>query len=330
MIFYGGLGDDTRAIERLKSLEIGWFGIDEASETTESFFLMLGSRLRLKVPWIKYFGLLASNPDPGWLKMRFIDRKLPDHIFVPALPRDNPKLPAGYVQRLTELFPPEWQARFLDGDWGAFEGTNDVFPYKAIQAAYNKELPIGTPVALGVDVARSLGGDESVIARREGPVSKIVKAIRTDDLMRVAGEVVLAKMETRFLEQIYVDTDGLGAGVTDRLRELKHKVNEFRGGGSPTDKERFANRKAEVYFGFRDQLIAGDVSLPSDDLELKAQLTSCTYRVKSSGQLEITPKEEMKKKGLKSPDRAEAVIYSFINDMSGPAIRGISHNVRPR
>ena len=83
------------------------------------------------------------------------------------------------------------------------------------------------------------------------------------------------------------------------------------------DSERFRNLKAEIYWGFRDRLIAGTVALP-DDLELKAQLTSCTYRVTSSGQLEITPKDEMKKKGLKSPDRAEAMIYAFAENI-GPA-----------
>ena len=115
------------------------------------------------MPNIKYFGLLASNPEPGWLKRRFIDQKLPNHIFVPALPRDNPKLPTGYVQRLKDLFPEDWQARFLEGDWTAFEGTNNVFPFQAIQAACERELVPGTPKALGVDVAR-FGDDESVIA----------------------------------------------------------------------------------------------------------------------------------------------------------------------
>ena len=71
-IYYGGLGDDVRAIEGLKSMEIGWFAIDEASETTESFFLMLSSRLRSQIPGIKYFGIMGSNPDPGWQNRRFI------------------------------------------------------------------------------------------------------------------------------------------------------------------------------------------------------------------------------------------------------------------
>jgi phage terminase large subunit len=314
VIYYGGLGDDLNAIDKLKSMELGWFAIDEASETTEAFFLMLGSRLRLQLPGIKYFGILASNPDPGWLKQRFIDQKLPDHIFIPALPRDNPDLPAGYVDRLKELFPEDWQRRFLEGDWSAFEGTNNVFPYAAIQAACERVLEPGRPKALGVDVARSLGGDESVVALRRGSVGSIKEKVRTNDLMAVTGLVVKAKREEQPIDSLNVDADGMGGGVVDRLRELKHEVNEFHGGGKSSDPDRFRNLKAEIYWGFRERLVEGTVDLP-DDLELKAQLTSCTYRVTSSGQLEITPKDEMKKKGIKSPDRAEAMIYAFAGDI---------------
>jgi hypothetical protein len=325
VIYYGGLGDDLNAIDKLKSMELGWFAIDEASETTEAFFLMLGSRLRLQLPGIRYFGLLASNPDPGWLKQRFIDQKLPDHRFIPALPRDNPDLPAGYVDRLKELFPEDWQRRFLEGDWSAFEGTNNVFPYKAIQAACERVLEPGSPRALGVDVARSLGGDESVVALRRGSVGSFPKIdgaelhIRTNDLMVITGLVARAKAENAPIDSLNVDADGMGSGVVDRLRELKHDVNEFHGGGKSSNPDRFKNIKAEIYWGFRERLVDGTIALP-DDLELKAQLTSCTYRVSSSGQLEITPKDEMKKKGIKSPDRAEAMIYAFagdIGDMGG-------------
>jgi hypothetical protein len=133
--------------------------------------------------------------------------------------------------------------------------------------------------------------------------------------MQIAGEVVIAKQGIGRKDNVNIDADGMGSGVVDRLREQGHDINEFHGGGKSSDPERFKNLKAEVYWGFRERMAEGTVSLPDDDMELKAQLTSCTYRVTSSGQLEITPKEEMKKKGIKSPDRAEAVIYAFAGDI---------------
>jgi len=311
-IYYGGLDEGPESEQRLRSFDLGWFGIDEASETSERYFLTLASRLRLKVEGIRYFGLLATNPDPGWIKARFIDQKLPDHVFIPALPRDNPHLPADYVARLKSIFPEDWQKRFLEGDWGAFEGKNNVFPYQDIRAACERNLPPGQPIIVGVDVAR-YGDDMSEIALRRGPVGRIIKSLSKTDTMTTTGHVVAVHREAQ-AEVSNIDTDGLGAGVTDRAREVGISVGEIHGGAPARDTERFKNRKAEIYWGFRERMIAGDLDLDPADLETQAQLTSCTYRVTSSGQIEITPKDEMKKKGLKSPDRAEAMIYAFADN----------------
>ena len=307
-IYYGGLGDDLRAIDKIKSMELGWFAIDEASETSEQYFLMLASRLRLKLMGIQYFGLLATNPSPGWIKHRFIDQKQSNHIFVPALPSDNPHLPEDYVERLMGVFPKEWQARFLEGDWSAFEGVSNIFPYAAIRAAINREPEQLTPVELGADIAR-FGDDEFVLARRSGWKVEIAQAILTCDLMKETG-LIAESIRLHSPTKVKVDADGMGGGVVDRLRELGYEIIEVHGGGKPEDPQRFKNRKAEIYWGFRERLLAGTACLP-DDLVLTAQLTSIEYKIDSSGRIEITSKSEMKKKGLKSPDRAEAVIYAF-------------------
>jgi len=319
-IFYGGLGDDLKQIDRLKSMELGFFAIDEASETSEAFFLMLASRLRIRLPGIRYFGLLASNPDPGWLKRRFIDQKLPNHLFVPALPKDNPCLAPGYVERLREVFPEDWQKRLIEGDWSAFEGLNSVFPFGAVQLAMKQSPTRHKPVELGVDVAR-FGDDESSITLRKGDGVEMLWTCRGADLMTTTGQVALAIKEHK-PSDVKVDADGLGAGVVDRLRELGKEVSEIHGGGRANDPERFANRKAEIYWGFRERLLACEVALPND-LELASQLASCSYKVRSSGQIEITPKDEMKRQGVRSPDRAESVIYAFAAPGIGPRIRSL-------
>jgi PBSX family phage terminase large subunit len=315
-IYYGGLGDDISAIDKLKSMELGWFAIDEASETTESYFLMLCSRLRLQVPGIKYFGIMGTNPDPGWLKHRFIDQKLVNHLFIPALPRDNKDLPDDYVSELEEVFPREWQKRFIEGDWAAFEGANNVFPYQAILNAFEKDMEPGEPVEIGVDVAR-YGDNESIIVLRRGSKVELLDKIPKSDLMYVTGKIMQRKDEYNPTE-IKVDADGMGAGVVDRLTEQNVGIMEIHGGGKARDSERFANLKAEIHWGFRERLLNGDVDLPND-MKLKAQLTSIEYKVKSSGQYEIVSKEEMKKREIESPDRAEAVIYAFA-EIGGGAV----------
>lgn len=327
MIIYGGLGDDTRAIEKLKSMELGWFAIDEASETTENFFFMLCSRLRLSLPGIRYFGLLGSNPEPGWLKHRFIDQKLDNHIFIPALPTDNPDLPEGYIDRLKEIFPDEWIKRFLEGDWTAWEGAKNIFPYKEIHAAFSRNIEAGKPIEIGVDVARS-GKNETVIVLRSGSKVEILEIIKQSDLMFVSGRVAFWIGDKK-PDKIKIDADGLGAGVVDRLKELGFKITEIHGGAKARNNERFANQKAEIHWGFRERLLSGDVDLPENDIELKSQLTAIEYNIKSNGAIEIVSKEDMEKKGIKSPDRAEAVIYAFAEIGAVAAVAVATWDVRP-
>ena len=121
-------------------MTLGWFGIDQADETTETHFNMLAGRLRLRLPNIHYKGLLTCNPSPGWLKQKFVEQKLDDHIFIQSLPKDNPYLPEDYESGLRKIYPPEWVASMLEGDWNALEGGNFLFQYRYIKAAVNREL----------------------------------------------------------------------------------------------------------------------------------------------------------------------------------------------
>ena len=130
MIMYGGLGVTPEDQDRIKSLEIGWFGVDEASEAPVKVVNMLKARLRLKLPngrFPKYFGMYASNPEPGWLKDEFViphflGNPRPDHIFVQSLIRDNPWLPPEYLAELSRDNPPAWVKRYVEGSWDAVEG----------------------------------------------------------------------------------------------------------------------------------------------------------------------------------------------------------------
>jgi len=117
---------DLEQTDKLKSMNLGWYGIDEASEADEDRFNMLNTRLRLALPGIRRYGLLASNPEPGWLKDRFVDPQLlgqrkEDHIFIQALPTDNPHLPLDYIESLRRDLPPLWRLKYLDGSWEVFD-----------------------------------------------------------------------------------------------------------------------------------------------------------------------------------------------------------------
>jgi phage terminase large subunit len=134
-IFYGGLGDDVRAIERLKSMEISAYAVDQAEETTEAFFHMLNSRLRLKIPGVKYKGWLTCNPTGGWLRSRFIDKQIEDHRFIPAKITDNPYLPSNYEENLRKTLPEELVKAWIEGNWDVIASENTVFKFDQVMAA---------------------------------------------------------------------------------------------------------------------------------------------------------------------------------------------------
>ena len=155
MILYGGMSGPD-ADERIKSLEIGFFIVDEASECNEDVVNMLKARLRWKLPNDKYprfFGLFASNPEPGWLKSTFVvpqqlGEPKPDHLFVQSLLKDNPWLPPNYLENLRRDNPESWVKRYVDGSWDAVEGLvwpefnyeDHVFP----SLAHDFEIPYPT------------------------------------------------------------------------------------------------------------------------------------------------------------------------------------------
>ncbi len=314
-IYYGGLKptQSDKPIDRIKSMELGWFGIDEATETQEDYFLILSSRLRLGVPGIRYFGLLATNPEPGWVRHRFIEQNLPKHRFIPALPGENPHNPPDYEDRLRELFPPEWIKRYLEGDWDIATEGNYIFPYKWIRMAVERNLEETSPCELGIDVAR-YGGDENVIARRRGPVVRIIHTSAFVSTMQTVGEVAIV-IDKEEPEAARVDTVGVGGGVFDRLEEQNYSVQEFVSGAMAEDKERFLNLRAEAHWLFRGRLEKGDVDLPEDP-QLIAELSGIKYKIRSDKKVQVESKEDMKKRGLKSPNRSDAVIMAFIGKVA--------------
>jgi hypothetical protein len=142
------------------------------------------------------------------------------------------------------------------------------------------------------------------------PVIRILRTSAFVNTMQTVGEIALL-IDKEKPEIVRVDTIGVGAGVYDRLREQKYPVEEFVAGAGPKDNERYLNLRTEAHWLFRERLEAGNVDLP-DDSQLTAQLSGIQYKIRSDKKIQVESKEEMKKRGLKSPDKADAVIMAFI------------------
>ena len=90
------------------------------------------------------------------------------------------------------------------------------------QAAERILEPDDSDVELGVDVARSENGNETVVMARRGRVARIYGTLRVRDLMRVCGLIVQAIRELH-PRRVKIDDAGLGGGVTDRLKEMQRE-----------------------------------------------------------------------------------------------------------
>lgn len=161
---------------------------------------------------------------------------------------------------------------------------------------------------MGVDVAR-FGDDRTAIVIRQ-----MERVIRKEvfagfDTMQITGKVLaIAKEENVKSENIYVDVIGVGAGVFDRLKEQGWRPNAVNVAESPEDKENYINLRAELYANKVKEWIK-TADLPNDDDFY--ELANIKYKFNSRGQLQIESKEDMKKRGIESPDVADALMLTF-------------------
>ena len=172
-------------------------------------------------------------------------------------------------------------------------------------------------VVLAVDVAR-FGSDNSVILRRRGLRIEEILTFNGMDTMQLVGWIVAAIREFQPL-QTCIDEVGVGGGVVDRLREQGYGVRGFNGAHAPRQRNIFANMRAEGYWRLRDLFAAGEIAIPPDQ-QLIGELASIRYGHDSKGHIKIDSKDEMRKRGIPSPDKADALMLAFVTPPSRPRI----------
>ena len=111
------------------------------------------------------------------------------------------------------------------------------------------------------------------------------------------------------LDAVVTDDTGMGGGVTDFLSETKMNVFPFNGADA-TEHQNLWNRRAEGYYRLADYIQKGWLKIPKDQ-DLYDQLLSIRYKYKGDGKKIIMSKDDMRKDGLKSPDRADALMMAL-------------------
>lgn len=197
----------------------------------------------------------------------------------------------------------------------AFDSANSLFSPETVDQAIAADIedPESRPV-LGVDVAR-FGEDRTVVYMNQGGRIRFVDAWSKASTVESASRVHRLMMETGAW-LAWIDSDGVGGGVKDQLVLLAnglYQVGEVHGSGSSPDRRQWHNLRAYLWDNLRKRCLAGDIDLDPGDTEMHDELLSVQYGFnKQSGGLQVESKTDMKARGMRSPDLADAVIYASI------------------
>jgi hypothetical protein len=205
---------------------------------------------------------------------------------------------------------PIWQAKVV----GEFPDISDeylIWP-ALIEQCYQTDLPGLEHGRYGVDIAR-MGQDRSVVYRNRGGQIRLVDSWAKKDTMESAGMV--ARMiggHGNNIVPAIIDIIGIGAGVFDRLREQHYEVGAFQGSERAQNPAKFKNRRSEVWWTFRELMEEGLIDLDPTDETLAAHLGSVKWGVDSAGRIYVESKDDLRGRGLPSPDHGDAAVLSTV------------------
>lgn len=247
------------------------------------------------------------------------------------------KIDTRNVKRTNKAEIAGWiEAWGLDSDWvrtrvtGEFPtlGSMQLIGTSLVEAARRREpsyIP-SDPLVAGLDIAR-FGDDASVLQPRRGRDAKTIprKEWRGVDTMTLASEVAAWCMEFQ-PDALFVDVGGVGAGVYDRLIQLRvrnvYPVNFGSAGGITGmngSQARTANKRATMWIDTREWLALGAIP---DDSDLETDLTGVEYGYTADGAILLEKKEHMKSRGLASPDKGDALALTFAHPITPRRVAG--------
>lgn len=215
--------------------------------------------------------------------------------------------------------------------WTAEPGHEPFIPPLLVLRARHRRTTEAGPLILGVDPA-SLGGDRfSIAARRGARVLWVRDRNKIDHLEGTAW--IRSLIDELKPARVNIDAGNIGTPIVTSLKSLgPHYAALVRGvnfGGTAEGKLARpkvpgpANRRAEMWSRMKEWLMLEEgVAIPDDDA-IQTDLTSARIRPKLNGDFLLESKDEMRRRGVKSPDLADSIALTFasnefIKDYTGP------------
>lgn len=298
---FRGLYRNQHEIKSIEAIDYCW--IEEAQAISADSLKLLIPTIRKEESeiWFSYNRFLEHDP----VHDRFAvepDKK----TYVRQVSfRDNPFFNATMLEELERD-----KARDIDEYMHIWEGEplyqseDSLLERSDIKAAMERIIePIGSE-EVGVDVAR-YGKDRTVLFKRKGMKVLDYKIYSKLGVTEVVDKVKLFCDHGAYIK---VDSTGVGGGVSDLLRRDKYAAVDINFGASPKDKDKYDNTISEMWFEFKNMI--GEISLPNDS-ELFEELVNRKWRIDKKGRRCVESKDDYKKRGNRSPDKADALLLCF-------------------
>ena len=218
--------------------------------------------------------------------------------------------------RTQPFFRELYEVEFPDRDEILIDGYRALISEKLLESAFVEPdtiEPEGTPI-LGCDFAGG-GNDRSAYVIRYDNIIKLLQTNKIGDTMQQIP-IIEDYAQTYNVDpaNIFLDTGGLGQGIGDRLHEKDFYTNNIMFGEKALDSDLYKNRRAEMYYRFKEWLEAGG-KIEYD--EAWYELLSVNYKTDSERKFQIQPKIDLKKRmkelslSVTSPDVADAAVLTF-------------------
>ena len=304
----------------LKNVNLSIVGIEQAEEfETETEFTYLRDRLRRDNCPYHQLCIIGNARGHNWIwKLWKNNPRSEEYDLYEACTFDNEdNLPEDFIKdlRAMKVEAPNHYSQFVMNNWEEMESDDYLFTFPILEESMKLELPDerSKSKVLGVDVAR-FGNDETVftVLEQVAPYSwhqTFIETHRQKDLMWTVGRIIDIRRELN-IDAVIVDDDGLGGGVTDRLKQLNINVYPFKGGEKANDFEEYANRRAEGFFELKQAITKGNLRISNNHSAID-QLLTIKYKYTGRNLKAIVSKDVMKKEGLKSPDMADALMMAW-------------------
>lgn len=318
---FAGLASTTvESVKSFESIDVVW--AEEAQVISKRSWDVL-------IPTIRKPGsqiIVSFNPfqDSDDTYVRFVRNTPPDSEVVKINYNDNPwfteeleKERLHCQQTDPDNYNNIWEGECLSASEMQFITTDTVREAQQRQPMYMGD----DALVCGIDLARG-GNDNTYIVFRRGLDAKSETTYRitgenSRDSMQVVSKIA-SVLEKHRPDQINVDEGGIGGPIADRLNQLGWNVTPVNFGSKAMDDKHFANRRAEMWSRMRKWLMNGGC-IKSDPV-LEADLTSPEFKHDNKDRLLLESKDNMKRRGLPSPDQADALALSFAIEM-GPILR---------